>query len=508
MEGNSSSISTSAGSVLPSSLCKGRNVEQHSVCQWALGAVVGMQAWVRAWLQFPACSSSRALLKKPNCTAIWLLSLSTAHLNQLAQHGYITHWTRAVLISQLTNEAVTAAPRRSHTTRFSSSAQVTAAPPASPNVTPEVTAGAAGWQRYLWWFVSPRWWFWSWFVPAPKAPSPRTRTARCWWPRPPRRSAGSRSACGPRRRRGYWTAACRGRRCGCPGWAPPAPWCLLELEAQRRDRQLRPSWQRPIPLAPSARPPGPSTATAAGPEGRSRGTRWAAPTAGHLAAGPGAPRGSGPGPPLGAAPPGAPAAPGVPRPAPLTQIPGFPPSQVPGLRSRPFLELLRFRGLPGRTLQSASAARAPERAYPPARSGTYTARGRGRPAPPLRRPDSWRERAPHAASAAREGLLAGRVPAPPASGRPSGGGCGGAEHAQWRRRGRGCTQFLPLPRARLVGPAAVRARRTWCGGTEGWRYRARVTRPRSVRASGSGAAVLPELGRSARLSLQTPSHLR
>jgi len=31
MEGNSSSISTSAGSVLPSSLCKGRNVEQHCV---------------------------------------------------------------------------------------------------------------------------------------------------------------------------------------------------------------------------------------------------------------------------------------------------------------------------------------------------------------------------------------------------------------------------------------------------------------------------------------------
>lgn len=81
--------------------------------------------------------------------AIWLLSLSTAHFNQLAQRGYITHRTRAVLISQLTNEAVTAAPRRSYTTHFSSSAQVTAAPPASPNVTPEVTAGAAGWQRYL-----------------------------------------------------------------------------------------------------------------------------------------------------------------------------------------------------------------------------------------------------------------------------------------------------------------------------------------------------------------------
>lgn len=112
-----------------------------------------------------------------------------------------------------------------------------------------------------------------------------------------------------------------------------------------------------------------------------------------------------------------------------------PPARFPGSAPACFMRYSGFGAWPGPGSARLAWPQAPERAYPVTRSGTYTARGPGKPAPRPRHRGSWRPRAAHTASAACTGLITGGELLPRACRPPSKGGCGGAEHAQWRRRG-------------------------------------------------------------------------
>lgn len=147
----------------------------------------------------------------------------------------------------------------------------------------------------------------------------------------------------------------------------------------------------------------------------------------------------------------------------LTQIPGLhPPARFPGSAPARLMRYSGFGACPGRS-STRLPPRGPRSAHSPLRrGGTYTARGRGRPAPPRRRRrGSWQQRAPHAAATC-AGLTTGGEPPPRAARPPSGGGCGGAEHAQWRRRGCGCPHlppgrgFPPPPPPRTAGAGPCR----------------------------------------------------
>lgn len=111
------------------------------------------------------------------------------------------------------------------------------------------------------------------------------------------------------------------------------------------------------------------------------------------------------------------AQPGPRSPRALTQIPGFPPSQVPGLlRSRLAFCATQVSGRSRAPVRAGFRLAGPgARITRPARCATYTARGRGKPAPPPpRHRGSWRQRAPHAASATCQGPYYRRGTFPPA----------------------------------------------------------------------------------------------
>lgn len=199
--------------------------------------------------------------------------------------------------------------------------------------------------------------------------------------------------------------------------------------------------RRPAPPAPGAR----------GPQGRSCPLRPMPMPAATLPAGPGPPGGPCPGPAWAPQPLGA---------HPDSRVPPQPGSRAPQLPPR-FLRYSGFGACPGPG-SSRLPPQGPRSAHnPPGAQRHLHCTGPGNagaaPAPPpgFMAIASPARRLCHLPRAL---LPAGNLP-PRASRRPSGGGCGGAEHAQWRRRGCGCPHLPPRSGLRHVTPSQQRRAR-------------------------------------------------